>query len=574
MSKNKFSWILYIGYIFVFVVAVDYFIYCAVIRDFIPQMDDRKLTVLERNVGCQMYWDRNNLFKDFSFEKKAGVTRIGCFGDSYTAGDGAGKGYDYPNFLQKLFDDNGYNVEVLNFGLGGDSFSQTFILWQEYNKKYNLDYVTFGPAGIWPERDKTFDLWGHGVYLLDGRMSKEWAFKSMHGRFILKNGEPCFVEVSGDTEREKITRYMAFAPPWRYWRYDQYAPYCLSAPLLAIAPRRYIKNPFYYTDNQDESRILYDKLLSAMDNGSENFSFLSWQVAAGEAASLSIPDSMNFSKIIALWSFPYVSMDNHHSPQGYNLIAKQNFDYLTGKKEGNYNMFSFAWGSGKTATALQRRPLCDYERATLELGGTDVGYFNDITHNACSDPNIDIKCAIDSKALLAFQSGDNAADSLFLPLDFVPDAGVVLRVFSAEGSADISMGNIRYLDGSLVGIAPFLPGMEVRHSGCQMLLKRYFYRKATAAKLLIGGREVMHSKPDDHDDFIMVPAKGNLKVLVAINTRFVDIDKLPDTGDVFLKLYKHDGSFDKYLFMRYGKLALNVRFDHPIKKPIAKMKSE
>ena len=99
-----------------------------------------------------------NYFLDFPQKKKAKVIRIGTFGDSQTYGKEVQKGESYPEQLQDLFNQfsSDTKVEVLNFGVSGYGFQRNFLFWEEYAKKYNLDYILFGPFGFQPERDLSF----------------------------------------------------------------------------------------------------------------------------------------------------------------------------------------------------------------------------------------------------------------------------------------------------------------------------------------------------------------------------------------------------------------------------------
>lgn len=46
-----------------------------------------------------------------------------AFGDSLTAGFGVDPGHSYPDYLQKLIDENGYRYRVVNAGVSGDTTS-------------------------------------------------------------------------------------------------------------------------------------------------------------------------------------------------------------------------------------------------------------------------------------------------------------------------------------------------------------------------------------------------------------------------------------------------------------------
>ena len=51
---------------------------------------------------------RKSSFVHFTQRKAPGIVRIGCIGDSYTYGDEAGPGADYPALLQQRLEERGY----------------------------------------------------------------------------------------------------------------------------------------------------------------------------------------------------------------------------------------------------------------------------------------------------------------------------------------------------------------------------------------------------------------------------------------------------------------------------------
>ena len=69
-------------------------------------------------------------------------SRILCLGDSYTFGEGAAKGYSYPEQLQALLDNNvSKKFKVFNGGVPGSNSSQLFNNLEANIKKYNPDII-------------------------------------------------------------------------------------------------------------------------------------------------------------------------------------------------------------------------------------------------------------------------------------------------------------------------------------------------------------------------------------------------------------------------------------------------
>jgi hypothetical protein len=73
--------------------------------------------------------ERKSSFTNFTKNKKQGVIRIGCFGDSFTYGDETKDGYEYPALLKNIFKEQGFsNIEVINIRKKNNEFFQTNII--------------------------------------------------------------------------------------------------------------------------------------------------------------------------------------------------------------------------------------------------------------------------------------------------------------------------------------------------------------------------------------------------------------------------------------------------------------
>lgn len=85
-------------------------------------------------------------FRDREYDpvKPDGVYRIGVIGDSITFGNHLEVDETYPERLEELFDESGFAVEVLNFGVGGYDTGQEVAFVEEIGLDFDLDEVIVG----------------------------------------------------------------------------------------------------------------------------------------------------------------------------------------------------------------------------------------------------------------------------------------------------------------------------------------------------------------------------------------------------------------------------------------------
>ena len=178
------------------------------------KMDESLLLKVGRMRG---YHTRKIIFTNFPEKKEPGTIRIGTFGDSYTFGSEVSDGGEYPSFLQRLFIEQFPNkkIEVLNFGMSRHGFQQSFMLYEHYAAKYNIDYVLLGPGGFYPDRDLTF--------------ARTWSFKkkrAVKARYILSPDHTSveLINIKGRTFYEKYKNYYSLLPSWMQMKYDR-TPY-------------------------------------------------------------------------------------------------------------------------------------------------------------------------------------------------------------------------------------------------------------------------------------------------------------------------------------------------------------
>ena len=181
--------------------------------------------------------ERIQHFLNFPPLKEKGVIRIGTFGDSYTYGAEVEKNGTYPYFLQQLFNKGfpGRKIEVLNFGVSGHGFQEQFFLWEEYSKKYSLDYILLGPACFQPDRDLTF-----------GNSTGERPLLGVKNRFILsKRNTLKEVSLKGSNGKKRLRKYYQFVPSLTAFFYDK-RPFETLEQILFPFLKNKIPNPFYY----------------------------------------------------------------------------------------------------------------------------------------------------------------------------------------------------------------------------------------------------------------------------------------------------------------------------------------
>lgn len=199
--------------------------------------------------------ERANYFLNFPLEKRKKVTRIGTFGGSWVYGDEVTKGQSYPAQLMELFNQHftETTVEVLNFGVNGYGLPQSFLLWEEYAEKYNLDYILLGLFGFFdPKRGLVFrNPW------LRFNLEK---LEPPRGRYILKKTKSdytlSFVNIKGEDFLTRYRNCYSLFPSWKILKYDRYffnfwkSSYSLT------------ENPFYYSKlSAEEESFKINKML-------------------------------------------------------------------------------------------------------------------------------------------------------------------------------------------------------------------------------------------------------------------------------------------------------------------------
>ena len=271
-------------------------------------------------------------FLNFPFQKDSNTIRIGVFGDSFTYGNEVGKTESYPYQLQQMFNTIYPNkkIEILNFGVPGIAFSHQFFLWEAYHKKYSLDYIIYGPMGLYHDRDSSFShFWDYILRLFPKH------------RFILSENNLTAKEahIKGDALLERHKNYYKLIPSRTALLYDKKA-FKMWEMLLPFL-RNKIYNPFYYTKIPERqeiaeiNKILLKKIQKEYD---KKILVLSLHSDSLLKPYKSIQKTYNFNKIDKdLGSRFLYRVYGHLSPLGNEYIAQIYFNALMGKKDFSLN---------------------------------------------------------------------------------------------------------------------------------------------------------------------------------------------------------------------------------------------
>jgi hypothetical protein len=367
---------------------------------------------------------RRDAFAHFPREKRPGTVRIGCFGDSFTWGDEVDDGYDYPAQLQALARARGRpDVEVINFGNSAYGMHQSWILWDEVGRGYDLDHLVLVTQPYWPNRDTTFTTPSAAKLVL-------------HSRFVLDRGDLVRVDPIGTTERERTDRYDAFLPPFRYLRYDRVPP----AFLRALLPEgRAITNPFYY-DGRRAQREAF-----------ETYRILLARFAAERPDALVVDGAGPFLPLVPKTgrlrglrprpggAFLYRAPKGHASPWGNRLLAEQILAALTGT--GGFERLVFADAPAPAAGAPETS-LAACAGLHVDLDDLPVAGLYEYGPSRRTATRVDDPPAARLPALVAVRLGRQSwADAALVPPAAPPGAGPP-AVTLDDGERTVRLGTV------------------------------------------------------------------------------------------------------------------------------------
>ena len=225
-----------------------------------------KELILKKGSFLDQPEDKLQHFLKFTPHKKKNAIRIGTFGCSFTSGEEVNDTESYPRQLQKLFDKNfpNKNIEILNFGLPGDGFQEQFFLWEQYAEKYHLDYILYGPQGLYPGRDTSFRLIYNSIKDRNRFLPK--------ARFIISNDSKIRLVYFKDNP---------VIPFWMILRYDRdvyhrlnnYFPFKYFEGSLFYYTKRTVDNESFFINQHLLKKIKdpYDKKILIINDNSKTF---------------------------------------------------------------------------------------------------------------------------------------------------------------------------------------------------------------------------------------------------------------------------------------------------------------
>jgi hypothetical protein len=443
--------------------------------------------------------------------KAPGRIRIGIFGDSHVEGAEVAKDFDFPTLLQQRLQSSGERrVEIVNFGVSGYGFSQSFLMWEFFAERYELDRAIFVIGSQYFERDDTFAL-------------NDEDFSSIHARYVLRGGKPELMTPLGRSYQQMLLFYHGLAPVWRYLRYDARMPVMWRMLLSFPTSSRF--NPFYYyapfgdvkREMMSIERLLLARAAVKMPVilifdrnfgpyregviGSTDVDFMGYGVYPQRDIMLRAPMS-------------------HFSALGNRLRAEQVFAFLTGKKTVEFpfvDLVPLAAAAARTA-----RPLHEFADGVLSLDGKPVGrlmvHKRDAPQPHFMEP-LDLR---ERRVSALFNAGGN--DPAFVALNELPGrSDAVVLSFTLDGEpqeaalgrasapygilASLEAGPREWRGASRTGVrwnmemttAGFIDGIAIHSSG-----------KISDPSVRLAGREILRGAYDGDRPIIFKPLDGEL----------------------------------------------------------------
>ncbi len=400
----------------------------------------------------------------FPPDKPHGVTRVGCFGDSFTYSFEVADGLDFPALLGRLFRDHDrHDVEVLNFGNDWTGFHQAWILFDRIGSRYGLDAAIFGPQSVYDDRDTTFCH------------AEEEVPAYIHARYVLDGDTPRLVAPYGGLGHvSRLLHHHALFPSWDQLRYDIHPPAFLQA-LLPPGIRTRIANPFYYLPAEERAHEvprLYTKLLASgppdtqLVVGLYDVTFVDWlerQLPQGKVVSSGLLEPR--------W-FPYKSPGFHNSPTGNLFLATQYYNLLGLAVPLTPTLIETRTAAPSAGASGAFEPLHAFDSVAVEMDGAIVGGFvglippfmsGDLSleeEDAWQLGEIDLGAVPEGGAasLLALRpAGVSVLDAAFVPIGAPLSEGAVLQLACPDGAAAATkLGHVRMIGPQLGAVE--LPG--------------------------------------------------------------------------------------------------------------------
>jgi hypothetical protein len=423
--KRVVFWAAYAAALALLIVAIDVVLHMRYVSAL--ESRDRPATVqlpvvpnasdaLAKRVGFVYFRsDKLSSYPTFPTAKPKGVVRIGAFGDSFTHGDEVDRSSDFPTQLANLMRARGIaGVEVLNFGVDGFGFDETYLMWSDMAALYEIDYVLLGPGTFYSDRTTRFNSWRIFPYFL-------------HSRFVLAGDELVLIDVLGDTYPERFSRYYRFLTPWRYLRYDRNDPPFLAA---ALPDGQSIGNPFYYSGlpEKAEAIAIQRRLLMRMKRPGKpvivglNPEFDDLRKALADLAD----ERLCAMRVDRSFDFPYLASRGHNSATANTWVARQYLAMLLGESVEAPVLHTADLGAPPEAANLPSADPASYDQVQIMINGIDVGRFTDAA-GKMQAPSFLRDRGI--RTVLALKADDRSLlDAVFLALPAAVDPSLPVRL--------------------------------------------------------------------------------------------------------------------------------------------------
>jgi hypothetical protein len=490
--------------------------------------------------GVHQHVQKNSRFSRFSQAKPEGQIRIGCFGDSWTAGEEANPNGDFPSHLAHLMRE-GKNppVDVLNFGNGGHGFHQAFRLWEELAPAYGIDIVLLGPDCFQPQRDWTFQS--------DDSLG-------LHGRYVLAGEGLRWIEPLNPNDDNRFHRYFRFVPRLRYLRYDARLPAFLRH--LDVRNRFPYANPFYYRDDAEkEIRETWRRMIRRMADQSSLVILIHHDKDLVRMARGLAPNVYAAEFQIPKF-FPYAMPKNHTNSAGYSLIAEIYHDALRGKDRSAPLVVRETSDFPPPVDLRAELPFDRLSGAELRFAGTPAARLR------APDEAIPGDFASGATSLLFLKGfGRSMTERPVLPVRRTLRNGDTALL--VNGGRVIERLAVRRIIGNLFEVSsshdlfpPFeqgMPSAELKAAGIDV-------RRPTVLRFDDDVLVRFHTVPQDEKTVKWRIASTAGSFAVFVPEEGLRLNALPEEGEVSLVLQDQEGRIRRFPVGRYKKTAWEVSF--------------
>ena len=401
--------------------------------------------VLKTGTRLEAPENRIQYFLNFPAEKPKDTIRIGAFGCSYTYSQTAYKEASYPRQLQimlkKHFPDK--KIEVLNFGIRGAGFDETFFLWEKYSADYGIDYVLFGPRTFHPNRELTF------------RASDNDYFEYPKERFVLSNGHLQSVHIKGKSIKKRYKNYYSLFPSWTALRYD-IKPFKVWEWGLKSD---FILNPFYYKSSFkeenwfEESSKIYLLLFKKIEKTHPKKIFI-----LKDAFGIFEDFNIESPKFKDFYNIHYINHSyeekalyrhtTHYSSLGYEIPAVFFFNALVGNQSFSFNLIKCFYPlqkklKSKPLKAGNNFKLSELRSIKIKSKKTSVLHFHNVNNYQAKELSENI--SEDVKSFLGFMSPLDFGNTAYIPLSYSLENNLKVYI-KIKAKEKIEIGAIKALD--------------------------------------------------------------------------------------------------------------------------------